>query len=85
MLEAVDLSFRVEMLTPQQCEALRTGTLALGLLRPPALGSDITTVSFAKEPLLLLFRRIIPWLINRTSGWQTSKTSHGSPNEPRDL
>jgi DNA-binding transcriptional LysR family regulator len=55
VLKAVDLSFRVEMLTPQQCELLRTGALDLGLLRPPAVGSDITTVPFAKEPLLLAF------------------------------
>ncbi|MCD1269385.1 hypothetical protein B5M43_011130 [Microbacterium sp. MEC084] len=34
---------------------MRTGALDIGLLRPPAVGSDLATVPFAKEPLLLAF------------------------------
>lgn len=54
-LKGVDLSFRAGMLTPQQCELLRSGALDLGFIRPPAIGSDIATVPFAEEPLLLAF------------------------------
>lgn len=52
-LAGVELSITVDMLTPQQCEALREGRIDLGFLRPPPVGADILTIPFAKEPLLL--------------------------------
>jgi hypothetical protein len=35
-LPGVALAIRADMLTPDQCESLRTGALDLGVLRPPA-------------------------------------------------
>lgn len=48
---AVDVS--ADMLTPAQCDALRDGTLDLGVLRPPAAGEDVELEVFEREPLIL--------------------------------
>lgn len=52
-LPDVALSVQGDMLTPDQCDALRAGTLELGILRPPVVGDGITTVPFIRESLLL--------------------------------
>jgi DNA-binding transcriptional LysR family regulator len=52
-LHGVVLSVRGDMLTPDQCDALRSGTLGLGILRPPVVGDGIETVPFVTERLLL--------------------------------
>ena len=41
-----------EMVTPAQLEALRSGTIDVGLIRPPATGADITSRLLMSEPLL---------------------------------
>ncbi|KQZ11730.1 LysR family transcriptional regulator [Microbacterium sp. Root53] len=52
-LHGVVLSVRGDMLTPDQCDALRSGALGLGILRPPVVGDGIETLPFVKERLLL--------------------------------
>lgn len=52
-LPDVALSVQGDMLTPDQCDALRAGTLELSILRPPVVGDGITTVPFITESLLL--------------------------------
>lgn len=52
-LSGVVLSVQGDMLTPDQCDALRSGSLELGILRPPVVGPDIATVPFVTEGLLL--------------------------------
>ncbi|MEO9328102.1 LysR family transcriptional regulator [Gordonia aurantiaca] len=52
-LPDVDLHIRSDMLTPSQCDALRTGALDLGVLRPPAVGEDIDTRVIDVEPMVL--------------------------------
>ena len=41
-----------EMVTPAQLEALHSGTIDVGLIRPPATGADITSRLLTSEPLL---------------------------------
>lgn len=52
-LPDVELALHADMLTPAQCDALREGSLDLGVLRPPAVGPGITTEPFLTEPLVL--------------------------------
>jgi len=52
-LPAVALEIRADMLTPPQCEGLRTGALDLGVLRPPASGDGIALRTIDVEPLVL--------------------------------
>lgn len=52
-LPAVALEIRADMLTPPQCEGLRTGALDLGVLRPPAAGDGIALRTIDVEPLVL--------------------------------
>ena len=52
-LPAVALDIHADLLTPAQCEGLRTGALDLGVLRPPAVGGDVTTRTVDAEPLIL--------------------------------
>lgn len=52
-LPAVALEIRADMLTPAQCDGLRTGALDLGVLRPPAVGEGIEMVTIDVEPLVL--------------------------------
>lgn len=47
------LEIHADMLTPDQCEGLRTGSLDLGVLRPPIHGDGIDTATLADEPLIL--------------------------------
>ncbi|GMA19749.1 LysR substrate-binding domain-containing protein [Arsenicicoccus piscis] len=56
-MPAVALEVHVEMLTPAQTEALESGRLDLGLLRPPAPSADLTTRLVAHEPLVLALPR----------------------------
>lgn len=42
-----------EMVTPAQLEALRSGTIDVGMIRPPAVGADITSRSLIAETLLV--------------------------------
>lgn len=53
-LPGVALDVRTDMLTPEQCEALRRGTLDLGIMRPPAVGGSIALTAFESEPLILV-------------------------------
>jgi DNA-binding transcriptional LysR family regulator len=53
-LPEVALHIEADMLTPAQCEALRAGTIDLGLLRPPAVGDDIDVRTFEEETLALV-------------------------------
>lgn len=52
-LPAVALDIHADLLTPDQCEGLRTGALDVGVLRPPAVGGDVATRTIAAEPLVL--------------------------------
>jgi DNA-binding transcriptional LysR family regulator len=52
-LPGVALEISADLLTPTQCERLRTGSLDLGVLRPPAVGEGITLRTFEVEPLVL--------------------------------
>jgi len=52
-LPAVALEIQADLLTPAQCEGLRTGALDLGVLRPPAVGEDIEMVTLEAESLLV--------------------------------
>jgi DNA-binding transcriptional LysR family regulator len=52
-LPGVALAIRADMLTPDQCESLRTGALDLGVLRPPATGDGIALQLLETEALVL--------------------------------
>ncbi|ORA31630.1 LysR substrate-binding domain-containing protein [Mycobacterium aquaticum] len=52
-LPDVALEIRADMLTPDQCDALRAGALDLGVLRPPAVGADVELRTIEVEPLIL--------------------------------
>jgi DNA-binding transcriptional LysR family regulator len=54
--ELPDLAMEIQadMLTPVQCEQLRSGALDVGLLRPPAVGDDIELRNIEIEPLVLV-------------------------------
>jgi DNA-binding transcriptional LysR family regulator len=52
-LPGVAVEIQADMLTPQQCEQLRTRALDVGVLRPPAVGDDIELRSIDVEPLVL--------------------------------
>ncbi|WP_193043902.1 LysR substrate-binding domain-containing protein [Mycolicibacterium baixiangningiae] len=52
-LPDVALQIRADLLTPEQCDGLRTGALDLGVLRPPAVGQDIELRTIEVEPLVL--------------------------------
>ena len=47
------LEIQADMLTPLQCEQLRSGALDVGVLRPPAVGDDIELRTIDVEPLVL--------------------------------
>jgi DNA-binding transcriptional LysR family regulator len=52
-LPGVAMEIQADMLTPLQCEQLRSGALDVGVLRPPAVGDDIEMRTIDVEPLLL--------------------------------
>jgi len=52
-LPAVALEIKADMLTPEQCDGLRTGGLDVGVLRPPAVGEDIDMQIIDVEALVL--------------------------------
>jgi DNA-binding transcriptional LysR family regulator len=52
-LPGVALEIHADMLTPMQCEQLRTGALDLGVLRPPAVGDGIALQTIEVESLVL--------------------------------
>lgn len=50
---AVAMEIHADMLTPEQCDRLRSGRLDVGVLRPPAVGDDIDVRTIEAEPLVL--------------------------------
>jgi DNA-binding transcriptional LysR family regulator len=52
-LPGVALEIHADMLTPVQCEQLRTGALDLGVLRPPAVGDGVALQTIEVESLVL--------------------------------
>jgi DNA-binding transcriptional LysR family regulator len=52
-LPGIALEIQADMLTPAQCDGLRTGALDLGVLRPPAVGDDIDLRAIETESLVL--------------------------------
>ena len=52
-LPGAALEIRADMLTPDQCDGLRAGSLDLGVLRPPAVGEDIEMRTIDLEALVL--------------------------------
>ncbi|MCF8571025.1 LysR substrate-binding domain-containing protein [Gordonia sp. HY002] len=52
-LPEVALQISSDLLTPDQCDGLRDGTLDLSVLRPPAVGDDIELRTIGYEPLVL--------------------------------
>jgi DNA-binding transcriptional LysR family regulator len=52
-LPGVALEIHGDLLTPVQCERLRSGALDLGVLRPPAVGDGIALQTIEVEPLVL--------------------------------
>jgi DNA-binding transcriptional LysR family regulator len=52
-LPQVTLEIRADMLTPEQCDSLRSGAIDLGMLRPPAIGDGIALRVLEAEPLIL--------------------------------
>lgn len=53
-LPGVVMEIQADLLTPAQCDQLRSGALDLGVLRPPAVGEDIGLHSIDIEPLVLV-------------------------------
>ncbi|PXY30359.1 LysR family transcriptional regulator [Prauserella sp. PE36] len=49
----VALEVHADLLTPDQCDGLRTGSLDIGVLRPPASGEGIELRTIEVEPLIL--------------------------------
>jgi DNA-binding transcriptional LysR family regulator len=52
-LPEVALEIHGDLLTPDQCEGLRQGTLDLAVLRPPVVGEGLVVRTIEVEPLLL--------------------------------
>ena len=52
-LPGVAMEIQADMLTPPQCDQLRSGALDVGVLRPPAVGDDIEMRTIDVEPLVL--------------------------------
>jgi DNA-binding transcriptional LysR family regulator len=52
-LPGVAVQIQADMLTPLQCEQLRSGALDVGVLRPPAVGDDVELRTIDVEPLVL--------------------------------
>jgi DNA-binding transcriptional LysR family regulator len=52
-LPGVAMEIQADVLTPMQCEQLRSGALDVGVLRPPAVGDDIELRIIDVEPLVL--------------------------------
>ncbi|WP_267616465.1 LysR family transcriptional regulator [Gordonia bronchialis] len=52
-LPDVGVAISADMLTPAQCDALRSGAINLGLLRPPSVGEDIEVRTLDSEQLVL--------------------------------
>ncbi|GLU49920.1 LysR substrate-binding domain-containing protein [Nocardiopsis ansamitocini] len=52
-LPGVDFSFRGDMLAPDQVEALRTGTIDVALLRPPAVGPSLVVHTLRRDRLVV--------------------------------
>lgn len=52
-LPDVTLEIQSDLLTPAQCDGLRSGFLDIGVLRPPAAGGDIELHTIGVEPLVL--------------------------------
>lgn len=52
-LPDVTLEVSADLLTPVQCERLRTGTLDVGILRPPSVGDGLILRGIEAEPLIL--------------------------------
>ncbi|GAA1481366.1 LysR family transcriptional regulator [Gordonia sinesedis] len=53
-LPDVELRISSDMLTPDQCDALRAGDLDVGVLRPPVIGDGIDARTIDVEPLVLV-------------------------------
>ncbi|WP_203337700.1 LysR family transcriptional regulator [Nocardioides limicola] len=52
-LPQVTLEIQADMLTPDQCDSLRSGAIDLAVLRPPAIGDGISLRVLEVEPLIL--------------------------------
>ncbi|MBS9533612.1 LysR family transcriptional regulator [Mycobacterium sp. M1] len=52
-LPGVDLEIQADLLTPEHCDALRSGALDLGVLRPPVVGEGLDLQTIAVEALVL--------------------------------
>lgn len=52
-LPQVALEISADMLTPEQCDSLRSGAIDLGVLRPPVIGDGIAQRVLEEEPLIL--------------------------------
>jgi DNA-binding transcriptional LysR family regulator len=52
-LPGVVMEIQADMLTPMQCDQLRSGALDVGVMRPPAVGEDIELHRIDIEPLVL--------------------------------
>jgi DNA-binding transcriptional LysR family regulator len=52
-LPGIAMEIQADMLTPAQCDQLRSGALDVGVLRPPAVGDDIELRTIDVEPLVL--------------------------------
>jgi DNA-binding transcriptional LysR family regulator len=52
-LPGIALEIQADVLTPDQCDRLRTGALDLGILRPPATGAEIVLRTIDVEALVL--------------------------------
>lgn len=52
-LPGIALQIEADMLTPEQCDRLRSGTIDLGVLRPPTVGEGIAMETFDVESMVL--------------------------------
>jgi DNA-binding transcriptional LysR family regulator len=52
-LPGVALEIHADLLTPDQCDRLRAGSLDLGVLRPPTTGDHLALRTIEVEPLVL--------------------------------
>ncbi len=53
-LPGIALDVTADMLTPEQCDALRDGTLDLAVTRPPLAGEGLEMLVLEREPLVLV-------------------------------
>jgi DNA-binding transcriptional LysR family regulator len=83
-LPSVALEIQADVLTPVQCDQLRSGALDVGVLRPPAVGDDIELRTIETEPLVLVVpadhRLAVEPVVSLTDVRSESFVAYSSPD-----